>query len=55
MSTPCDTPQDWVDENGKMVQRYVCPYSDDPTSETCRCYCGCGVDEDSYPEEDYED
>ena len=53
MQTPCDTPQDWLDENGKWTKRYVCPYSDDPTSETCRCWCGSGVDEDDYPEDDY--
>lgn len=45
MKTPCDIP----DYDGV----YRCPYSEDPTSETCRCYCGLGVDEDY--EEDYED
>ena len=24
---------------------YRCPYSDDPTGDTCRNWCGCGVDE----------
>ena len=36
-TTPCDIP----DQDG--VHR--CPYSDDPTGETCRNYCGLGVDE----------
>ena len=35
--TPCEYP----DYDGVCH----CPYSDDPTSETCRCYCGLGVDE----------
>lgn len=35
--TPCDV----ADNDGV----YRCPYSDDPTSETCRCCCGQGVDE----------
>lgn len=35
--TPCD-----VQDNDGV---YRCPYSDDPTSETCRNCCGLGVDE----------
>lgn len=35
--TPCDYP----DQDG--VHR--CPYSDDPTGDCCRNYCGVGVDE----------
>ncbi len=34
--SPCDTP----DNDG--IHR--CPYSNDPTSEMCRNYCGMGVD-----------
>ena len=49
--TECEIPQDWIDENGKMIMIYRCPYSDNPTSDMCRNYCGEGVDEDSYPEE----
>lgn len=36
-TTPCDYP----DYDGV----YRCPYSDDPTSDMCRNYCGIGVDE----------
>lgn len=46
---PCNIP----DENGN----YKCPYALDymgSESEMCRNMCGIGVDEDSYPEEDYE-
>lgn len=43
--TPCEEPMDWVDDYGNMTTIYKCPYSDDPTSETCRCCCGEGVDE----------
>ncbi len=35
-----------------------CPFEDTYTgyaSEMCRVCCGLGVDEDSYPEEEYED
>ena len=45
MNIPCDIP----DNDGK----YRCPYmnsEDDYVS--CRDYCGEGVDEDSYPEEE---
>jgi hypothetical protein len=38
-----DTPCDWGE----------CPY-DAFSNEHCRWYCGLGVDEDSYPEEDYD-
>jgi hypothetical protein len=46
--TPCDV----ADDNGY----YHCPYLDTYSgyeSEMCRNCCGLGVDEDSYPEEDY--
>ena len=36
-TTPCDYP----DYEGS----YHCPYSDDPTRDMCRNYCGIGVDE----------
>lgn len=35
--TPCDEP----DFNGF----HSCPYSTDPSSDTCRNFCGLGVDE----------
>ena len=54
MKTPCEISTEYFDSEGKRYERFTCPYSDDPTSETCRCYCALGVDEDSYPEEDYE-
>lgn len=47
---PCDV----LSEDGT----YKCPYADTYTgyeSEMCRNCCGKGVDEDSYPEEDYEE
>ena len=54
--TPCEVPWEGINENGNWTTQYRCPYSDDPTSETCRVCCGEGVDEDDYPEEeeDYE-
>ena len=39
-----ETPCDWGD----------CPYNA-MYSEDCRYYCGLGVDEDSYPDEDEEE
>ena len=48
--TPCEYTQD---ENGK----YVCPFQDTYggyEDGMCRVCCGCGVDEDPYPEEDFE-
>lgn len=53
--TPCEVPQDWIDENGKMITVFRCPYSNEPTGDMCRNYCGEGVDGDSYPEEEYEE
>ena len=50
MWTPCDTP----DYNGV----HHCPYEDSYTGyagEMCRTCCGLGVDEDSYPEEEYDE
>ena len=46
--TPCDIKND----DGT----YSCPYKDTYMgyeSEMCRNCCGLGVDEDSYPEEDF--
>ena len=41
-----DSCNDWTPCNvADYDDVYRCPYSDDPTSETCRCYCGQGVDE----------
>lgn len=48
-----DYPCDYPDDNGKCH----CPYEDTYTGysdEMCRVCCGCGVDEDSYPEEEFE-
>lgn len=50
MWTPCDTP----DYDGV----HHCPYEDSYTGypgEMCRNCCGLGVDEDSYPEEEYDE
>lgn len=47
MSCPCDVPYDLPDG----TVEYQCPY-DAQGVDACRCYCGVGVDEDSYPEED---
>ena len=50
MSTPCDYLRD---ENGFSV----CQFEDygGYESERCRVCCGLGVDEDPYPEEEYDD
>ena len=47
MKTPCD---ELI--NGK----HYCPYEDSGVSESerCRVCCGLGVDEDPYPEEEYD-
>ena len=48
--TPCDE----KDINGQ----HHCPYEDTYmgfADEMCRNCCGLGVDEDSYPEEDFEE
>lgn len=38
MHTPCDDPYEYIGEDGKMHIKYICPYSDEPTSEMCwRC------------------
>lgn len=50
--TPCSIP-DYDFVNGREV--YRCPFSDDPTSDMCRNYCGEGVDENPYPEEEVEE
>ena len=50
MSCPCDIPYDLPD--GTVT--FICPY-DAQGSDACRNYCGEGVDEDSYPEEDFDD
>jgi hypothetical protein len=50
MQTPCDVLKD---DNGHSV----CPYEDTYcgyASEMCRNMCGLGVDENPYPEEDYD-
>lgn len=49
MWTPCDE----KDYNGN----YYCPFADTYAgyaSEMCRICCGLGVDENDYPEEEYE-
>lgn len=49
MWTPCDE----KDYNGN----YRCPFADTYMgyeSEMCRVCCGLGVDENDYPEEEYE-
>ena len=46
-SYPCDC----LDADGFSH----CPFEDYGGSDRCRVCCGLGVDEDSYPEEDYED
>lgn len=54
--TPCETLWEGLNENGKWVKEYRCPYKETYTgfeSEICRNCCGEGVDEDSYPEDDY--
>lgn len=56
MQTPCDTPVEYINDKGKLVTEYRCPYKKTYTgfeSEMCRNMCGEGVDEDSYPEDDY--
>ena len=53
MITPCDIPE--YDDNGRP--HYHCPYAEDYMgfeNEMCRNCCGLGVDEDRYPEEEYE-
>lgn len=45
MWTPCDVPVEEIDENGKLVTRYKCPYADDGQYVSCRDMCGLGVDE----------
>lgn len=55
MQTPCDIPVEEINEYGKMVITYKCPYKDTYSGyedEMCRNCCGFGVDEDSYPYED---
>ncbi len=50
VKTPCDQ----LGSDGK----HHCPYEDCYTgyeSEMCRNCCGVGCDEDSYPEEEYEE
>ena len=50
MWTPCDV------QNPDGT--YTCPYADTYVGyadEMCRNCCGLGVDEDSYPEEEYEE
>ena len=50
MRTPCDD----ANENGV----HSCPFADSYIgyeSEMYRNCCGLGVDEDSYPEEDYDE
>ena len=47
MRTPCD----------EMINgKHCCPYEDSGVSESerCRVCCGLGVDEDPYPEEEYD-
>ena len=47
--TPCDI----KDDNGE----YNCPFTDvygGPESSMCRDCCGCGADDDPYPDEPYE-
>ena len=55
-NTPCEIPWEGLNENGKWVKEYHCPYKGTYTgyeSEMCRVCCGEGVDEDSYPDEPY--
>lgn len=45
-------------DKNKMTRETPCDYGDCPYnamySEDCRVYCGLGVDEDGYPDEDEE-